>query len=152
MKQFNKPLDNMGGVLKIWAVPPADITISENVVTFSKTTDIVVLYASPGSMSFTEKQKDGAGGTFFDVELNGFIPNDSKETSELIAYMCRRRWMVIYIDQNENYKVAGTVTNPLRVGFDLDTGSDTPNRNGHAVKFYGKQLQKSIFINNPFAV
>jgi len=150
MKTFNKALENMGGLLRIWAVPPSDITISGNTVNFSKTTDIVAMYCSPDSMGFTEKQGNGSGDTYFDTELTGFTPNDSEETSELISDMCRRHWVIVYIDQNENYKVAGTVNNPLRVAFDLDTGKDTANRNGHAVKFYGKQLAKAIFISNPF--
>ena len=53
MKQLNKPSDNMGGLLKIWAVPPTEITIGTNSVSFSTTDNIVAMYCSPGSMSFT---------------------------------------------------------------------------------------------------
>jgi len=57
---------------------------------------------------------------------------------------------VIYQDQNEQFKVSGTVQVPLRVSFDLDTGADTPDRNGHSVSFYGKQVEKGKFVGDPF--
>lgn len=152
MKQFNKPSDNMGGLLKIWAVPPSVITIGTNAVTFSSQTDIVEMYCSPGSMSLTEKQNKGKPGTSYKTELSAFIPKDTPEALALIESMTGRRWVVVYLDQNEQYKVAGTVAIPLHVAFDLNTGSDTPDRNGHSVSFYGDQLSKAKFISDPFAV
>ena len=150
MKQLNKPSDNLGGLLKIWAVPPDDITIGINTVSFSSQDNIVEMYCSPGSLSFTEKQTSGNAGTSYKTELNGFIPKDSEEALNIITAMTGRRWVVIYLDQNEQYKVAGTAGVPLRVAFDLDTGSDTPERNGHTVSFYGIQVSKAIFISDPF--
>ena len=133
MKQLNKPSDNLGGLLKIWAVPPDDITIS-----------------SPGSISFTEKESQENYGLGYKNELNAFIPKDSPETQAIINDMIGRKWVVIMLDQNEYYKVAGTPEIPLRVSFDLDTGSDTPDRNGHPVSFYGTQISKARFISDPF--
>lgn len=150
MKQFNRPTDNMGGLLKIWAVPPGEITISGNVVSFTTTSNIVQLNCSQGSMEFTEKTTRERAGTVYLSELNAFAPKDSKEANELISDMNQQRWVVIYLDQNEQYKVVGIPTNPLRVAFDLGTGQDTRDRNGHSVKFYGKLLKKAIFVDNPF--
>ena len=150
MKQFNKPSDNMGGLLKIWAVPPSEISIGINSVSFSTTDNIVEMYCSPGSMSFAEKQNQSNAGISFKNELNAFLPKDSPEALVLINDMSRRKYVVIYLDQNEQYKVAGTPTLPLRVAFDLATGSDTPELNGHTVLFYGNQVHKARFIENPF--
>lgn len=152
MKQFNKPSDNMGGLLKIWAVPPSVITIGINAVTFNSQTDIVEMYCSPGSMSFTEKENKSGAGSKYKTNLSAFVPKDSPEALALIESMTGRKWIVVYLDQNEQYKVAGTVANPLHVAFDLNTGSDTPERNGHSVSFYGTQLNKAKFISDPFAV
>jgi len=151
MKQLNKPSDNMGGLLKIWAVPPTDIIIGIDSVSFSSQDDIVEMYCSPGSMSFTEKENNTQSGLSYKTELNAFVPKDSPEAQIIIEGMSGRKWIVVYLDQNEQYKVAGTVDIPLRVAFDLNTGSDTPERNGHSVSFYGTQLSKAKFISNPFA-
>ncbi len=150
MKQLNKPSDNLGGLLKIWAVPPDDITISFNTANFKTTANIIEMYCSPGSISFTEKESQENYGLGYKNELNAFIPKDSPETQAIINDMIGRKWVVIMLDQNEYYKVAGTPEIPLRVSFDLDTGSDTPDRNGHPVSFYGTQISKARFISDPF--
>ena len=150
MKQLNKPSDNMGGLLKIWAVPPGVITIGSNTVSFSNTDTIVKMYCSPGSMSFSEKQTKGKPGTSYKTEISGFVPKDSQEVQVIIDDMSRRKWVVIYMDQNEQYKVAGTPDNPLRVSFDLGTGADTSERNGHEVSFYGVQVEKAKFVGDPW--
>jgi len=150
MKQLNKPSDNMGGLLKIWAVPPSVISIVSNTVSFSTTDAIVEMYCSPGSMSFSEKQAEGKPGISYKTELNAFVPKDTPEAQAIIDDMSRRKWVVVYMDQNELCKVVGTVDNPVRVSFDLGTGADTSEKNGHTVSFYGVQVNKAIFIDNPF--
>ena len=151
MKQLNKPSDNVGGLLKIWAVPPSEITIGSNSVSFSTTGNIVEMYCSPGSMSFTEKESESKSGKVYKTELSAFIPKDTAEAQAIINDMNRRKWVIISLDQNEQFKVAGTVAIPLRVLFDLATGADTPDRNGHTVLFYGTQVSKAKFIRDPFA-
>ena len=150
MKHLNKPSDNLGGLLSIWAVPPDDITISFNTANFRTTANIIEIYCSPGSISFTEKETQEKYGLGYKNELNAFIPKDSPETLAIINDMCRRKWVVILLDQNEHFKVAGTPEIPLRVSFDLDTGADTPDRNGHSISFYGTQTAKAKFISDPF--
>ena len=151
MKHLNKPSDNLGGLLKIWAVPPDDIIISFNAANFRSTANIIEMYCSPGSISFTEKATQEKYGLGYKNEINAFIPKDSEETQAIINDMSGRKWVVILLDQNEQFKVAGTPEIPLRVSFDLDTGTDTPDRNGHSISFYGTQTSKAKFIDDPFA-
>ena len=150
MKQLNKPSDNLGGLLKIWAVPPGDITISFNTANFRTTANIIEMYCSPGSISFTEKETQEKFGLGYKNEINAFIPKDSPEVQAIINDMSGLKCVVIMLDQNEYYKVAGTPEIPLRVSFDLDTGADTPDRNGHSISFYGTQTSKAKFIADPF--
>jgi len=151
MKHLNKPSDNLGGLLAIWAVPPDDITISFNTANFRTTANIIEMYCSPGSISFTEKETQEKYGLGYKNEINAFIPKDSPETQAIINDMIGRKWVVILLDQNEQFKVAGTPEIPLRVSFDLDTGADTPDRNGHSISFYGTQTLKARFISDPFS-
>ena len=151
MKHLNKPSDNLGGLLAIWAVPPTDIIVSLNSVDFLSTQNIIEIYCTPGSLSFTEKESQEKYGTAFKNELNAFIPKDSPDVLRIINQMSGRKWVVILLDQNEQFKVAGTPEIPLRVSFDLDTGADTPDRNGHSISFYGTQTSKAKFIDNPFS-
>jgi hypothetical protein len=151
MKHLSKPSDNLGGLLFIWAVPPDDLSISLNVVSFLTTDNIIEIYCSPGSISFTEKESQEKYGLGYKNELNAFIPKDSPESQAIINSMTGRKWIVAFLDQNQQFKVAGTPEIPLRVSFDLDTGSDTPDRNGHSISFYGTQTSKAKFISDPFS-
>lgn len=150
MKRLKKPSDNLGGLLSIWAVPPADIYIGFNAVSFFTTDNIIEMYCSAGSISFTEKETQEKYGLGYKNQLNAFIPKDSPEVQSIINSMSGRKWVVILLDQNELFKVAGAPEIPLRVAFDLDTGSDTPDRNGHSISFYGTQTSKAKFISDPF--
>jgi len=152
MRHLNKPSDNLGGLLSIWAVPPSDISISFNAASFLSTDNIIEMYCSPGSISFTEKESQEKYGLGYKNEINAFIPKDSEEAESIINDMTGRRWVVILLDQNEKFKVAGTPEIPLRVSFDLDTGTDTPDRNGHSISFYGTQTTKAKFITDPFSI
>jgi hypothetical protein len=151
MKHLNKPSDNLGGQLFIWAVPPDDIIISFNTANFKTTANIIDIYCSPGSISFTEKESQEKYGLGYKNEINAFIPKDSPEVQALINQMTGRKWVVVFLDQNQQFKVAGTHEIPLRVSFDLDTGADTADRNGHSISFYGTQTSKAKFIDDPFS-
>jgi hypothetical protein len=132
-------------------VPPEDIVISLDAADFRSTANIIKIYCSPGSISFTEKQTKEKYGLGYKNELNAFIPKDSVEVQAIINDMSGRKWVVVFLDQNEQFKVAGTLEIPLRVSFDLDTGADTQDRNGHSISFYGTQSSKAKFIDDPFA-
>lgn len=151
MKHLSKPSDNLGGLLAIWAVPPENIVLGFNTANFKATANIIEMYCSPGSISFTEKASQEKYGLGYKNEINAFIPKDSPEVQAIINEMIGRKWVVIILDQNEQFKVAGTPEIPLRVSFDLDTGMDTADRNGHTVSFYGTQTEKARFISNPFS-
>jgi len=151
MKHLNKPSDNLGGLLFIWAVPPDDIVLGFNTANFRTTANMIKIYCSSGSISFTEKETQEKFGLGYKNELNAFIPKDSPETQAIINDMSGRKWVVILMDQNEQFKIAGTPEIPLRVSFDLDTGSDTADRNGHSISFYGSQTSKAKFIDDPFS-
>jgi len=150
MKQLNKPSDNLGGLLTIWAVPPSDLLISFNAISFLSTENIIQLYCSTGSLSFSEKETEESLGKVYQTEINAFVPKDSPEAQDIIQEMSRRKWVIIILDQNEQFKIAGTPKIPLRVSFNLNTGSDTQDRNGHTVSFFGNQISKAKFILNPF--
>lgn len=150
MKQLNKPSDNMGGLLRIWAVPPSVVTVSGNSVSLSSTTDVIAIYATPGTIGFSEKETNDRAGTSYDTELVAKSPKDSAEAREVLDLLDGRRWVLIYLDQNEQYKLVGTKYNPLRATVDLDTGTDTPAYNGYAIAFKGKQQFRSRFIVNPW--
>jgi hypothetical protein len=150
MKQINKPGDNLGGLLKIWAVPFGDFTVGGNTINISNHTNIWEIYCSADSMEFTESSELTSAGTHFNTVISGFIPQDNATLQEAIEYMEPRKWGVIFMDGNGNYKLAGNQTDPLRFTAEINTGKDTASLAGCSFQFSGKTKSRSRFINKPF--
>lgn len=150
MKTINKPKDNLGGLLKIWAIPFGVFSISGMNVSFSSQTYIWEIYCSPDSMEFIESSELTTAGTHFNTTLSGFIPHDNAMLQEAIAYIQPRKWVVILIDGNGFYKLAGNQTDPLRFTAELITGKDTSSLAGCSFQFSGKTKTRAMFIDKPF--
>ncbi len=150
MKAINKPGDNLGGLLKMWAVPVSAHSISGSTVTFSDTSDIYEIYCTPETMQFREPKQRTDAGTHYNTSITGFIPRDSETILEAINDMERKPYVVIFRDGNGSYKLAGTKTEPLRINPDLDTGRQPTDPAGYQIEFTGKTLSRAVFIDNPF--
>jgi hypothetical protein len=150
MKHLNKPGDNLGGLLKIWAVPFGVFTTQGNTVNFSSQENIWEIYCTADSMEFIESSELTAAGSHFNTVISGFIPKDNAMLQEAIEYMKPRKWGVIFIDGNGNYKLAGNQTDPLRFTAEINTGKDTTSRAGCSIQFSGKTKTRAMFVNKPF--
>jgi hypothetical protein len=150
MKQLNKPGDNLGGLLKIWVVPFGGFTTVGPTVNFSSQANIWEIYCSADSMEFIETSERTPAGTHFNTVVSGFIPQDNATLQEAITYMEPRKWAVIFMDGNNNYKLAGNQTDPLRFTAEINTGKDTASRAGCSIQFSGKTKTRAMFVNKPF--
>jgi len=141
----------MGGVLRIWAVPPSDISISGNRLTFLSDANLVDIYIQEDSANFSEDMSKSFAGTSYKVELSAIVPCDTSQTLKQISDMERRsKYMVIYMDGNCNYKLAGTKQVPLRFSAKATSGSGTAGLNHFSISFTGIQRKRAVFIENPF--
>lgn len=140
----------MGGLIKIWAVPAADCWMVGNNVNFSSQNNIYEIYCSPDTMDFIETSENTPAGMHYNMIINGLIPQDNATLQEALAFMEPRKWAVIYIDGNGNYKIAGTAADPLRVIAEFNSGKETAARAGCEIQFHGKSKTRAVFINNPF--
>ncbi len=151
MKTINKQSENMGGVLRLWAIPQSDISIFGNQVTILSDSNLVNIYFQEDSASFSEEMVSSLAGTAYKVELSAIIPCDTSQTLQQITDMERRtKYLVIYIDGNGNYKLAGTKSVPLRFSARATTGSGTSGLNHYSISFTGSQRKRAVFIDNPF--
>ena len=151
MKTINKQTENMGGVLRLWAIPKSDIAVSGNVVTILSYANMVDIYMKEDSASFSEDLSKSFAGSIYKVELSAVVPCDNADTLKLIAQMERIcKYLVIYIDGNGAYKLAGTTSVPLRFSAKANTSASAAGLNHYAITFAGQQLKRAIFIDNPF--
>ena len=141
----------MGGVLRLWAIPQSDISISGNQVTILSDSNLVNIYFQEDSASFSEEMTTSFAGTAYKVELLAIVPCDTSETLIQISDMERRcKYLVIYRDGNGNYKLAGTKSVPLRFSAKATTGSETSGLNHYSISFTGSLRKRAVFIDNPF--
>ena len=150
MKQLDKPIDNLGGLLKMWAVPTSDFSINGELVSFARMDDIYLIYCSPDSLSFKEPSIRTEAGLHYDCNVSGFIPKDTEEVRVALAELEYRPYVVILQDGNGFYKLCGTAFYPLRLAASLKTGKQTSDRAGYEIQFSGKTISRAVFINNPF--
>lgn len=150
MKQLNKPTDNMGGLIKIWAIPSDQVTVSGKTVTIASIENVYEIYCSEDSMSHNESSERTNAGTLYNTTIKGFAPGFSEELEKALEYMDPRKWVILFIDGNGNYKLAGNNTQPLRLTSSVDTGQSTSDRSGCEFIFYGNILERARLVNNPF--
>lgn len=151
MKTINKQSENMGGVLNIWAVPPEAISVSGDVVTIISDVNIIDILVKQDSASFDEDPVESFANTAYKVEIKAVVPCDNKETLAIISELERKKkYQVIYLDGNGNYKLAGTGEVPLRALAKATTGNNAASLNRYDLTFTGSQLARAIYIQNPF--
>jgi hypothetical protein len=152
MKTINKQTENMGGVLRLWAIPVADLSVAGPTVTINSDANMVSIYVREDSAAFIEEQSNSFAGSIYKVEITAIVPCDTSDTLKLIEEMERRRkYLVIYLDGNGNYKLAGNVKVPLRFSAKGNSANSASGLNHYAITFAGNQLKRAIFISDPFS-
>lgn len=150
MKTISKRSENMGGVIKLWAIPPADYSICGKTITIPDNSNMVEIYTQEDSCSFVE---DDISGSAFKTEITGQVPCDHPDSLRIIRQMERtRKYNIIFQDGNGNFKLAGTKEVPLRFSAKSTTGATTASLNHYAISFLAKVITtRAIFINDPFS-
>lgn len=150
MKTIIKPTDNLGGLLRIWAIPKTGYSLAGKDLTFADSSKICLLYCTPGSMSMEEKEEFTKAGSYFQTSLSGFIPKDTEETQAVLNDLRGKSFVVLYIDGNGSYKLAGNKNYPLRLSATHRTGQMEQQHSGYEILFSGKTRQRSVFVNALF--
>jgi hypothetical protein len=149
MKYIQKSAENMGGVIRLWAIPPSDYSLQATSMVIATDENMVAIYTQEDSVTFTENPIEGAA---FKTEITGTVPCDSADTLKLIAQMERTlRYNVVFQDGNGNYKVAGTRNVPLRFSARLTTGGGAASLNHYSIAFTANVIkERAVFISDPF--
>lgn len=151
MKTFNKPHDNLGGVLKVWAIPPDIVSVSGNSLSFTSTINIVEMYATAETLNANVKSTHSEAGLIHEIDISGSIPRSLSNGSENVDYLMQRRWIVLIEDGNNNFLFYG-VPKKERLKFECeeDTGKSTSDGSIIKFRFYGSTTQRPKSVSNPF--
>jgi len=154
MITINKPLENMGGLIKIWAVPSTaynSALVSGRTVTFASPDAIYEIYCSPDSQKHSEPADNSShAGLVYNMLVSGFSPGNSDAAREAFEDMEYQKFIVVFMDGNGNYYVAGDYLTPLRFSSNFSTGQNSADRAGHEISFSGRTFSKAIPVDDPF--
>lgn len=151
MKTLSKPSDNLGGVLRLWAVPSSCVaSLSGGTLILAGLDDITQLYMTPESMSADCLQKRSPAGLYFETAVSGFTPRIREEASRLLGEMAGRQFVVLLQDGNGQFLVAGSPGEPLHFSFTARTGEAVTDRNGYELRFERDCSHPFATVANPF--
>ena len=150
MKQLNKPVDNLGGLIKIWAIPSKQFLTAGNSFSVGDTNNIYELYCSPDSMSYNSTSVKSDEGILYNTTVKGFAPGVTAELETALKEMMTQKWVIITMEGNGKYLLAGSKRFPLSLSSRMDTGNDTFIRAGCEFTFTGKIPQALRVVANPF--
>jgi len=146
-----KPSDNLGGVLRLWAVPPSEIIfLSEGSLVLSSAENVIALYLSPESSESNCELKKSGGGAYYEIAVTGFTPGIRGEAGQLFSGMAGRDYVIVLMDGNQQYQVAGTKDQPLHFSFEAKTGMAVSDRGGYTLSFKRDCTRPIAQISNPF--
>lgn len=144
MINFPKPTDTIAGIQKFWFIPVrdvytlGDIILSElQSITFKPDKDWLTAYGVFNTKEFSENKKENKSGIRFDRMFEMFYPGYSLAVMQQMEKMKLQRFIIAFLDNNENYKIAGTIENPLNFTYKLTTGKSGADAQGFEMKFGG---------------
>lgn len=150
MKTISKPGDNLGGLLKLWAVPKSVFSVSGTTVTLSDTSDVYEIYFTADSGMFKETSDSVNEGIVYNTVISVFVPGDSDDLRTALVEIEFRPYVIIFEDGNGNYKLAGSSSEPFRITAELNTGADTKDRSGIKLTCKAETSSRAVFVDNPF--
>lgn len=152
MNNFPKPpIDNMGGVSVFYFSEASKVNIVSdpvnNVVSvvFKTGYDWLTGYSAVDELKYQENKNESDHGIFNNVELSGFIPESDEIRKQMLA-MEGKYFIVNYIDNDDNSRLAGNFELPLLFTCDFDTQTASGIK-GYRYKFSGVAKNKAPIYN-----
>jgi hypothetical protein len=103
------------------------------------------------TLSYSEDEEVGKLGIYYKARVSGTLPKDSVTLSQALKELRGRRLIIVYKDNNGNYKLLGDRENYMEAVKSFDTENNYSGRNAYKLKFEGKLLQESAFYQGDFS-
>lgn len=150
MKQLNFDFSgNLGGITRMFAIPVKsflrvrrDHTNAKNYLEVVDRENIIDIYMVEDSAVFREDYARGA----YNVSITGINPKSNKLNQEHLTRLeSEQYWFVLFMDNNDNVRLAGTEENQLLFAR-TDTTGQIDSRNQIEFSFTGVQTTACEFI------
>ena len=152
MKKVGKELENMGGIVRLWAVDRWNISLLGSAAMITNEDDVYCMDITQDTSSAVVNQKTDFAGTTFLHEITGYVSGYDKDSELNINQMIRiKKFVVIYMDSNGTMVMLGTPDIPIRFSADFETGETNTSKRGYKLKFSGNVHFHPLRLSeNPF--
>jgi hypothetical protein len=152
MKTINKQLENMGGVIRLWAIPKSAITFEGATPVILSDENVVSCYIIPETALSTQNQTTNFSGTTYKHEISGLVPGCNALTSAVINQMTRQlRYVVVYQNSDGLFVYLGTPEIPLTFNSNFTTGQNSSSLKNFKISFSGNcHFPPLLTSNSPF--
>jgi hypothetical protein len=146
----NNPMMNLAGVFSFTFIPYHLITslpaVQNKVVTESPLFALVNAgykgYSTLEELEFIETAKEDENGTFYQWEINGFMPGDGELLIPLMEYMETCKHLVIIKDAMDQQRIVG-MNSPLNFTAVFKSGSKAGEARGYKYSFTGPSISRA---------
>ena len=155
MKSINFDFDNLGGLSKIYAIPPSSfVRIRTDYDDNTRSLELrrrdgiieIPLYCDD-SFLFSEELLDNDAGDGYSVSIEGVIPKHSLMNSRDIEILERGSWYILSEDSNGTVRLSGDENVLMKFITKKSTGKKPGSRNGINFLVSCVQQDPSILLN-----
>ena len=152
MKKVGKELENMGGIVRLWAVDRWNISLLGSAAMITTQDEVYCIDITQDTSGAAVNQKTDFAGTTFLHEITGYVSGYDKDSELNINQMIRiKKFVVIYMDSNGILVMLGTPDIPIRFSADFETGETNASKRGFKIKFSGNVHFPPLRLSeNPF--
>ena len=152
MKKVGKELENMGGIVRLWAVDRWNISLLGSAAMITTQDEVYCIDITQDTSGAAVNQKTDFAGTTFLHEITGYVSGYDKDSEININQMIRiKKFVVIYMDSNGTLVMLGTPDIPIRFSADFETGETNASKRGFKIKFSGNVHFPPLRLSeNPF--
>lgn len=109
-------------------------------------------YMTLETISFTEEKVEGDQGVLYNQVFSGFFPKDSPGIAALLNDMANDRFLVLYKDNNDYFKLIGDIGQPLMFDRKMATDTKVGGSNGYNISFTGQSSHEAYFYTGTINV
>ncbi len=153
MKTLSREIDNLGGLSRLWCIPPSMIieilperSTGYHFLQVYSLGSAWAIHAIPESLEYIETEKQADAGTIYEASITGRLAKDCPELHQSLKSLRPKPWVVVYQDQNGSFKLVGSPNEPLWFSTELRTSASYAGLNHVRFSFSGSLTIPARFL------
>jgi hypothetical protein len=156
MKNFNIKDDNIGGLLRMYAIPVSsflrlrnDYVNNQQILEVQDRDSIINIPSLDNqTYSWTEAHDRDEGGDYWEPVIDGIIPGNKIDNQDVIEELERGEWLVLAEDQDGAVYLSGSKDAPMEFTTTRSSGTSYTDRNQISFEFKCRQDHPSLILAN----